>query len=236
MAWYVYGITVNDGATASPAGLLGLDDAEVVLHGEGDLRVVASFLRRSVRDLQDGDAEETVEAVRRHDEVLVALSGTHPLLPVRFGTVLPDQEAMDQLLRDRGEHWAEALAAVAGADEWVIQVDAEPTDDTPDPADTQGLTPGRAFFARRKSQAQARTDARDRAATRASELHAQLSSLARRSCPMAVHQPTTLTRVAYLVDRENADSFVAAAEAAPEVTTVVQGPLPPYRFADGDTP
>lgn len=234
MAWYLYGITVGESPAGLSTGLIGLDDADIVLYGGGDLRVIASVLRRPARDLQNGDVKETVEAVRRHDEALLELSRTRPVLPVRFGTVLADQHAIDELLEDRGECWAKTLAAVTGADEWVIRVDAQPTDDTPDPADTQGLTPGHAFFAKRKSQAQARTDARQRAVTRASELHTRLGGLARGFYPMPVREPATLTRGAYLVDRGHADSFVAAAESTAGVTVVVQGPLPPYRFSDGD--
>lgn len=236
MAWYVYGITVNEGPTVSPTGLAGVDDADIVLHGAGDLRLIASPLRRSKSDMQDGDVEQTLEAVRRHDEVLVTVAWTRPVLPVRFGTVVPDQDAMEELLEHRGERWAETLAAVTGADEWVIRVDVPPTDDTLDPAATQDLTPGHAFFAKRKSQAQARAAARDRAASRASEVHARLRGLARRFLPMPVREPATLTRGAYLVDRDNADSFVAAAESTSEVAVIVQGPLPPYRFTEGDAP
>lgn len=232
----MYGITVNEGPTVSPTGLVGLDDAAIVLHGAGDLCLIASPLRRSTTDMQHGDVKETLEAVRRHDEVLVKVAERRPVLPVRFGTVVPDQDAMEQLLEHRGERWAETLAAVTGADEWVIRVDAPPTVDTPDPAATQDLTPGHAFFAKRKAQAQARAAARDRAASRASEVHARLRGLARRFLPMPVREPATLSRGAYLVDRDNADSFVAAAESSSEVTVVVQGPLPPYRFAEEDAP
>lgn len=229
MAWYVYGITLTTGRpTVTVTGAVGLHGADVVLQGNGDVCVVASAVPPDAPDLRDADVQEALEAVRCHDEVLLALSRTHPVLPVRFGTVLADREAIADLLTSRGDQFREALEAVTGTDEWVIRVDAESIDDAPD--DEEGLSPGHAFFAKRKAMARARADAREAATARAGELHGRLSALARRVHPLPVREPATLTRTAYLVDREVADSFVAAAESASGVRIGVQGPLPPFRF------
>ncbi|HEX2027688.1 MAG TPA: GvpL/GvpF family gas vesicle protein [Nitriliruptorales bacterium] len=235
MAWYVYGITSVAEPNVPPAGLIGLVDEDIVLHGEGRLRVVASSLHRSVPGLEHADAEQTLEAVRRHDDVLVRLSRTWPVLPVRFGTVLPDRDAVDQLLVDPDGRLAAMLAAVTGADEWMVRVDAEPFD-PPDPAGTLDLPPGQAFFVRRRWQSEARADARNRATTVSSELHAHLRDLARQTCLLPVREAATLARAAYLVDRDTTEAFLAAAESISGVTVVVQGPLPPYRFVDRDAP
>lgn len=235
MAWYVYGITFNQ-PTVALSGLPGIHGAEIEIQGDGDLCVVASAVAPDGPGLQDDDVKQTLEAIRRHDEVLLVLSRTHSVLPVRFGTVLPDRQAIADLLKSRDGQFRRALAAVAGADEWVIQVDVEPIVDVPHAPGMEELSPGHAFFANRRGKAKARTAARARAASRAAELHEQLSGLARRFYPLPAREPDTLSRAAYLVDRQDAELFVATAESTSVVRIGVQGPLPPYRFVDDESP
>lgn len=231
MAWYLYGVMSADGPTTPPAGLLGLDDAPVRFHGGGDLRLIVSDIDRTPADLQEADPQDTIAAVQRHDEVLTALTLVGPLLPVRFGTLVTDRSAADELLDEQHHELVDALRTVAGADEWVVAIDAPEA--TVDDVDTD-LTPGHAFFARKRSQREARRDVRERAGSVATELEGHLSAIARRARRLSPREPSTVARSAYLVDRESADRFVATAEGTEGVTVTVQGPLPPYRFASDE--
>lgn len=228
MGLYLYGVTSGE---TVPRELTGIDQASVQLLGDGDLRLIVSRLERPVTDLQESDPEETIAAVRHHDDVLTAISAVAPVLPVRFGAVLPDRRAADELLQDPDGTLASRLSAVAGADEWVVQVDApapaEPADD-----EVADLTPGHAFFERKRSQADARQHARERAHALAEELEHHLRGLVRQARRLAPRDPQTVSRAAYLVDRDVVDRFLAVINAAEDVTVSVQGPLPPYRFAD----
>lgn len=232
MGWYLYGVTSTAGPSRPPSGLRGIDDAEVRFHGEDDLVLIVSSMDRALEDLQGGDPGDALAAVRRHDEVLTQLAVAGAVLPVRFGTVLSDRSAADELLAARRGELQSALAAVAGADEWVVQVDAiEPADTASDTA--EGLPPGHAFFARKRSEALGRADARVRASATADALDQRLRPLARASQPLASREPETVARAAYLVDRDDQDRFLGATSACEGATVTVQGPLPPYRFASG---
>lgn len=228
MALYLYGVTSTDGPATPPAGLLGLDDAPVRFHAGTDLRLIVSDIDRTLDHLQEADPEDTIAAVQRHDEVLTALAPVAPLLPVRFGTLLTDRSAADELLDEQHHEFVDALRTVAGSDEWVIRIDAPEA--TADEVDTD-LTPGHAFFARKRSQREARRDVRERAGSVATELERRLSAIARRARRLSPREPSTVARGAYLVDREVAERFVGTAEGTDGVTVTVQGPLPPYRFA-----
>lgn len=125
-----------------------------------------------------------------------------------------------------------SLVGVYGADEWVVQVDAHDTAGTTTGDQTDGLTPGHAFFARKRAQSRARADARQRADAAAQDLAIVLGGIAKVSRVLAPLEPGTVARAAYLVGRAETEAFVAATEGCEDANIVVHGPLPPYRFVD----
>jgi Gas vesicle synthesis protein GvpL/GvpF len=153
------------------------------------------------------DEERTPDALWRHEALLEGLMRDGGVLPVRYGTVVPDEDAVLRALAERRDELAAGLERVRGAVELALRVDAR------DPS---------AGFA-------------DRAAStgRAMRLHEALGPLARES----VLQPSReMVRAAYLVDRGDVDAFVARVrelEAAhPELALVCTGPWPPFSFAE----
>lgn len=232
MGLYLYGITSSPELPTAALGLGGVGQAEVSLLGNGGLRLVVSVLDRELEELQSADPKVTLAAVQRHDELLTAISRSAPVLPVRFGTVLADEAAAEHLVADRGGQLARALAAVAGAGEWVVRVDAVdalPASSTDEAAD---LTPGHAFFARKRSQTQARIDARAAAAAVGQALSERLHALSRASRQLPLREPDTVLRTAYLIDSREEERLLATVDACEGAAVTVQGPLPPYRFAD----
>ena len=228
-AWYVYGVT--DHGTELP-DLRGVDDHPVQLLGEGDLRVAASAAS-DVRDLEHADPEDVLTAVTRHDEVLVALVREGTVLPVRFGTVLPDADAVADLLADPHGQLAASLAHVHDAEEWVVAVAAPTEDAAPDTDDTEveDLSPGHAYFAKRRRADHSRQQRRAAVVTAARELDGHLQDLARDMVPMELRDPETVARGAYLVPRRARAAFLDHVEGTTPGVVDVQGPLPPYRFA-----
>ena len=228
-AWYVYGVTGHD--LADLGGLRGVDDQPVQLLGEGDLRVAASAASERVRALEHADPQDVLTAVTRHDEVLVALNREGTVLPVRFGTVLPDEDAVADLLADPHGRVAAALAHVHEAEEWVVAVTA-PTDDSDDTDDTadEELSPGQAYFAKRRRADHSRRQRRAAVVTAARDLDDHLQDLARDMVPMELTDPEMVARGAYLVPRRARGAFLDHVERTTPGVVDVQGPLPPYRF------
>lgn len=227
MPWYVYGI-VRDG-DAPPPAVTGLDDRPVQLIVDGVVAAAVSVATDHVRGLEGAEPEAVLAGIRTHDDAVAALARDRAILPVRFGTVLSDDDAVHDLLHEGA--WAAQLDHVAGADEWVLAViaheqvahDGEPSEE---------LSPGHAFFARRRSEATARQEARRRAVAIAEELHAELLEIARDWRVLDLREPDVVARGAYLLPRGAVDRVERAAASVADATVALQGPLPPYRFVD----
>jgi hypothetical protein len=71
-------------------------------------------------------AEVTIDALRRHEAIVEALMDACDLLPVRFGTRVPDVATATRLLIERRDELTGALARVAGAVELAVRVAAAP--------------------------------------------------------------------------------------------------------------
>jgi hypothetical protein len=228
--WYVYGLTGPAAGREPRVRVRGIEDGPVQVLGEGDLRVVVTPVSEDVHHLAEADPHDALATVQRHDEVLVELVRDRSVMPVRFGTVLPDDEALADVLADPDGRLRAALAHVADAQEWVVSVTV-PDEEVEDAEGTEGLSPGHAFFARRRQSAEARTRARTDAVTAARELDEQLQALARDMRPLDLPDAETIARGAYLVPRGSRDPFLARLSAFTAAEAELQGPLPPYRFA-----
>jgi hypothetical protein len=161
------------------------------------------------------EGEVTPDALWRHEEVVEALMEERDLLPVRFGTLVSDEDAAARAIIERSEELAAGLDRVRGAVELAVR--AHPRRPDEPPAAETGVD-----YMRAKA----------RRAETAALLHEPLAFLARD----AVVQPgPELLRAAYLVDREAVDGFVALVrrlgEAHPGLDLVCTGPWPPYSFA-----
>lgn len=231
MRWYVYALT--DAHDDVPDGLRGIGDAPVGLVGAGPLRLVASAAPDDIDTLVEAAPEDVVAAVVRHDDVLLRLAATaRTLAPTRFGTLV-DEDRVGALLADPDGRLRSQLDALAGLQEWVVAVS---TDDagTP-PSDDDGLddlSPGHAFFARRRQAVDARTTARERAAAVAADVDQRLGAMAADFAQLDLRGDAMVARGAYLVPSAAAAAVHdVAAAATPGVVVTIEGPLPPYHFS-----
>jgi Gas vesicle synthesis protein GvpL/GvpF len=160
--------------------------------------------------------ELTPEVLWRHEEVVEGLMEERNVLPVRFGTLVEDEEAAVRALAERREKLTASLEHVRGAVELAVR--AEPRERQSPPAAESGVE-----YMRAKA---GRTEA-------ARLLHEPLAFIARDS---VVHTGAELLRAAYLVDREAVDGFVSLVGRLQEAHTglhvLCTGPWPPYSFTD----
>jgi gas vesicle protein GvpL/GvpF len=160
--------------------------------------------------------EVTPEILWRHEEVLEALMEERAVLPVRFGTLVEDEQAAARAIEARREELTTSLDRVRGAVELAIRAHPIHTEGDPPTAETG------ADYMRAKAR---RVEA-------ARLLHEPLAFLARDS---VVKPGAELLRAAYLVDREAVDSFVGLVRRLQEthdgLHIVCTGPWPPYSFA-----
>jgi hypothetical protein len=168
-----------------------------------------------------GPGEFTAEALWRHEEVVEALMRDRDLLPVRYGTRLPDEPAAEHALVERQRELAEALDRVRGAVELSLRVlTSEPPPDEPSSG---------ADYLRAKSRSAAEREAVVRT------VHEPLAILARATRRRPRTPVSEPLRAAYLVDRAAVETFTGLVsrlqDSNPGLRTLCTGPWPPYSFA-----
>lgn len=223
-----------------PAGLTGIGPrrSPVRLVRRRRLALLVSDVEtEQLRDLVRGDVDEQSELAvraREHDHVVRAVAALGPVLPFRFGTVLPDADAVDRLLAGRHDAAVAALAHVAGRQEWGIRLRARrPTGDAP--ADRSSGTSYLASRGRRLHDIDRRRDSqRDSADAIRADLVGWGADVVDRPGGDAVLD------VAVLVADQARDAFLRhvaqlagqAADAGLLLDTT--GPWPPYSFTHID--
>ena len=194
-----------------------------------------------------GEVEATPRAdlarIRAHDRVMRAAldAGVTPV-PIRFGQVVADREALAQHLREHD--YGPLLQRVAGALEFGIRIldpeaAAEPRGkpEVPDPEGEAGAGAGRGAaylrtLAARIHEGEAR-QARSLAAAR--DIDGRLAPWVRESHIEATEQPPGAL-VAHLVQTDGVVAYGAQARELaddhPPLRIIVTGPWPPYSFVD----
>jgi hypothetical protein len=164
------------------------------------------------------DAAVSSEALWRHEEIVEELMATRNVLPVRFGTLLPDDQAAARAVTDRQAELAASLDRVRGAVELAVRArPREPVRDAPRRGET-----GHDYLR-----------AKSRRTEHTRQLHESLAPAARESI---VRNDAESLRAAYLVDRDAVDRFVSLVRRLQrthsELDVLCTGPWPPYSFAE----
>lgn len=238
MSTYVYGITTGSHPSL-PDGMEGVGEParQVRIIKEGDLAAVVS------------DAPEGLRPKRRdllaHQNVLAETGAAASVLPMRFGSVSPDDAAVAGVLAERADHFKERLEALAGKVEYNVKAthDEEAVlhrvmSENPE---VRSLTE-----ANRKAGGGSYDDklrlgevvvaaVQHREAEDAAELQRALEPVA---AAISVGPESTgwLANLSFLVERASAEDFIAAVEEVrkgqPHLEVRLHGPLPPYSFVE----
>ena len=241
MSTYVYGITESSHA-GLPEGMAGVGDppSAVRVLKEGDLAAVVS------------DAPEGLRPKRKHllahQNVLAEAGAAGAVLPMRFGSVAPDDDTVTGVLAERADHYKERLRALDGKVEYNVKaihdeeavlhrVMAEsPEIRTLTEANRQ--SGGGSYDDRLRLGEMVVAAVKAREADDAAELRRVLEPAA---ADVSVGPESTgwLANVSFLVSRESAEEFLAAVEEArrghSHIELRVNGPLPPYSFVEPDS-
>jgi hypothetical protein len=171
--------------------------------------------------------EVTADALWEHERLVEALMDDRDLLPVRYGTCLPDDAAAARALEDNHDSYAASLEAVRGAVELAVRVFGDGESPPACSSDPEPAT-GTAYL-----RARSRTTAEEAAARTA--VHEPLARAARASTVARLPRAGELLRAAYLVNRDATAGFAARVrelqEKSPRLRITCTGPWPPYSFA-----
>ena len=103
------------------------------------------------------DSEVTAELLWQHERVVEALMEDRDLLPVRYGTRVPDESAAVKALEANHDQLVESLARVRGA----VEISVRVLDVEPDPASTpEKPSTGTAYLRAKAGQLSVRDEAR----------------------------------------------------------------------------
>jgi hypothetical protein len=162
--------------------------------------------------------ELTADALWRHEEIVEALMEERDLLPVRFGTLVPDEDAATRAVLERREQLVAGLERVRGAVELAVRAHPRERGEDTAPDSESGLD---YMLARARRGEAVRL------------VHEPLAFIARDS---VVQRGPELLRAAYLVDRDAVESFVSLVRRVQEsdsgLDVLCTGPWPPYSFAE----
>jgi hypothetical protein len=210
------------GIALVPHGGLALVVAEVELAPFGELRTNPALWAKEPRE-----DDPLVMLARRHDVVVRAVFERHPVLPLRFGTLLRDEDNARRLL---AEHHAEARAwldRVDGHHEWSVR--ARLTQPGKPPEMTEGLT-GDEYLAMRRNRLSALARTRRGGLAAATALHESLATHATEAVLRPRQSAVPLLDAAYLVRTGTEAGFHDEIRRHDELAVEVTGPWPPYSF------
>jgi Gas vesicle synthesis protein GvpL/GvpF len=201
---------------ASVPDVPGIGEAELRAHRLDGLEAIVSEHNRTV--------EVSDDSVLAHARVVEAVAAANDaVLPARFGGMHADGAALHEAVDSRPELQA-SLERVRGCVELGLRVFAEAA---PAASGSSGA-----------DYMRARLEQRRKLERLSNELHEPLARLSRDSEVNVGATPRLLLTGAYLVEREQVESFRAELaklqKRHPELGVVCTGPWPPYSFVIAD--
>ncbi|MFG3320091.1 GvpL/GvpF family gas vesicle protein [Streptomyces sp. NPDC048171] len=238
MSTYVYGITAaTHPALPEDTGGVGDPPREIRILKQGGLAAVVS------------DAPEGLRPKRRellaHQTVLSEIGAEGCVLPMRFGSVAPDDSAVTGVLAERAEHYEERLRALDGRVEYNIKAthDEEAVlhqvmaqhPEIRALADANRQAGGGSYENKIQLGEMVAAAVKGKEAEDATVLERALEPGAD-AVSVGPESTGWLANVSFLVKRDSAEEFLAAVERArrdlPHLEVRVNGPLPPYSFVE----
>ncbi|MEU4798847.1 GvpL/GvpF family gas vesicle protein [Streptomyces sp. NPDC023327] len=238
MTTYVYGIT-HSSHPALPDGMEGIGKpaCPVRILKQGELAAIVS------------DAPEDLKPKRRdllaHQNVLSEAGAAGSVLPMRFGSLAPDDDTVVSVLGERADHYAERLRTLDGKVEYNVkashneqavlhQVLAENPElrAMVEASQRQG---GGSHEQKLKLGEAVTSAVRAREASDGVEVRRALEPAAE-AVAEGPEGTGWLANISFLVSRKSSEGLLTAVEelrtAQPHLELKVHGPLPPYSFVD----
>jgi len=235
---YVYGIAAGTNPSL-PKDMGGVGDppCPVRLLKEGELVAIVS------------DAPEGLRPKRRdllaHQSVLSEAGAGGCVLPMRFGSLAQDDDAVMQVLGERAEHYLERLRSLEGRDEYnvkanhdqesVLQLVIAENPELRSLAEANRQAGGGSHEDKLRLGEMVAAAVQRRETVDAEELQGLLEPTAE-AINKGPESTGWLANVSFLVNRDSAEEFLAAVEelrrSHPHLEVRMNGPLPPYSFVE----
>jgi hypothetical protein len=235
---YVYGIA-DRSHPALPDGARGVGDPARAVR-----TIVEDGLAAVVSDAPEGLRPARRELMA-HQKVLHQAEAEGPVLPMRFGSVAPDDASVRSVLVQRGAHFRERLRALAGKSEYHVRAAHDEAavlrrvlarhPEIKALSDANNASGGGSHRRRLQLGELVVAAVRDMEAEDARDLYGALEPV---TVGMQGGSESTawLVDVSFLVEHASTDAFRAAVArmraARPHLRLQINGPLPPYSFVE----
>ena len=129
-AWYIYNVLPASDIALPDAGVLPETRIEVI--SCGNLAVLASLVPRGLFDRESAanrtaDPDWMAARIEAHHAVNVAVAEVGPCLPLAFGALFSNLQALTDWVRPRAATLQAALVHVAGKAEWALSLQKDAT-------------------------------------------------------------------------------------------------------------
>ncbi|MGF0169124.1 GvpL/GvpF family gas vesicle protein [Streptomyces sp. Marseille-Q5077] len=238
MSTYVYGIIASSHpALPSAVGGVGDPPRQLRMLKQGDLAALVS------------DAPEGLRPKRKellaHSNVLAEAGAVGCVLPLRFGSVAPDDDTVTGVLAERAEHYKERLTALDGKVEYNIKAShAEEAvlhrvlSENPEIraiTEANRQAGGGTYEERLRLGEMVVAAIKAQEAEDATDVQHTLEPAAD-AVSVGPESSGWLANVSFLVDRGAVETFLTAVEQLrkghPHLELRLNGPLPPYSFVE----
>lgn len=238
MSTYVYGITASS-HPALPKDMTGVGDPALPVRvlKEGPLAALVS------------DAPEGLRPKRRdllaHQNVLAETGAAGCVLPMRFGSVAPDDDTVTGVLAERADHYQERLRALDGKVEYNVKASHDEeavlhrvmsqSPEIRSLTEANRQAGGGSYDQKLQLGEMVVAAVKAREAEDAADVQRILEAEAA-AVSTGPESSGWLANVSFLVARDTAEVFLAAVEelrkSHPHLEVRLNGPLPPYSFVE----
>jgi hypothetical protein len=248
-ATYLYALVRSDRApklAGAPAGLPGMGDLRLIPTGPGVSLVAADapVLRYGAAPIERGlqDLDWVSRCALAHEEVVRHFARRLTTLPMRLFTLFSTDERARAHVHASAARMSRVLTQVEGCEEWGMRVFVDEPRPHPKWTVATADDAGRKFLEGKREAQRAGRPVAASALRAAGALLRDLKGRARAQRALPIVAPNgrrLLADTAFLVPRADRREFRAAVRAAAEhgrtrgLSVTLNGPWPPYNFAEG---
>jgi hypothetical protein len=197
----------------------------------GDLQEICAAGLRALTESVDGPLSAGLDELVHYEETVEAVMQEHTILPMRFGSIVEDEQHVRDLLTARAHEFGSALTQLDGAVEFGVQASVVSDPQAAVPSDLAAQGRGGSYMRARLEEQHAQRG------LQAWLEHALAAGVRRAAYRVSPVGGSGSISAAYLVDKSGQEAFVqrieALAQESDRHTLSWSGPWPPYTFAEG---
>ena len=241
MAWYAYCIAERQSfpelarhRRPTPlAGVSGLFGNQTFLFPAGDLAVIVS--EHAAQDTERIQAE-TQQAAKDHARVISDCFKLSTVLPFRFSTTFPDDDALRRSVRSNQRHFLANVERLRGKAEMHLKV---LVDDTCPGNSARDMTVGQQYLTSLRESASRQRERQSKARALSVQMHRMFLPLAEEITCKRMDSGKMLLDIAHLIDNRTVEryqnKYSSATQELKECRMQLSGPWPPYHFVQRHT-